>query len=168
MVNLALGSSEKVLRSRGTNFVLDRSRFDEVWVPKQALDTSTRRFVSASGGADLGQCAWVPRVRHRTHALDSPGCIRSLIQGGLQLDWALDARTGPNGVRQVPYQERVVIHPHTGRGHRTHCECVRCVAEKVQLAVNRALDALCSASGATSSASGAPVFCEIRVADPWT
>ena len=36
MVNLALGSSEIVLRSRGTNFVLERSRFDEVRVPKGA------------------------------------------------------------------------------------------------------------------------------------
>ena len=32
MVNLALGSSEIVLRSRGTKFVLERLRFDEVWV----------------------------------------------------------------------------------------------------------------------------------------
>ena len=36
MVNLALGSSEIVLRLRGTNFVLERSRFDEVSVPKGA------------------------------------------------------------------------------------------------------------------------------------
>ena len=36
MVNLALGSSEIVLRSRGTNFILERSRFDEVRVPKGA------------------------------------------------------------------------------------------------------------------------------------
>ena len=35
MVNLALGSYEKVLRSRGTNFVLERLCFDEVWVLKQ-------------------------------------------------------------------------------------------------------------------------------------
>ena len=40
MVNLALGSSEIVLRSRGTNFVLERSRFDEVWVPKLASDAA--------------------------------------------------------------------------------------------------------------------------------
>ena len=40
MVNLALGSSEIVLRSRGTNFVLERSRFDEVWVPKGAPDAA--------------------------------------------------------------------------------------------------------------------------------
>ena len=33
LVNLVLGSSEIVLRSRGTNFVLERSRFDEVRVP---------------------------------------------------------------------------------------------------------------------------------------
>ena len=39
---------------------------------------------------------------------------------------------------------------------------------EVQLAVNGAPDALCSASGATSSASGVPVFCGIRVAVPWT
>ena len=40
MVNLALGSSEIVLRSRGTNFVLERSRFDKVWVPKGAPDAA--------------------------------------------------------------------------------------------------------------------------------
>ena len=40
MVNLALGSSEIVLRSRGTNFVLERSRFDEVWVPIGAPDAA--------------------------------------------------------------------------------------------------------------------------------
>ena len=38
MVNLAIGSSEIVLKSRGTNFVLERSRFDEVWVSKEAPD----------------------------------------------------------------------------------------------------------------------------------
>ena len=38
MVNLALGGSEIVLRSRGTNFVLERSRFDKVSVPKGAPD----------------------------------------------------------------------------------------------------------------------------------
>ena len=38
MVNLALGSSEIVLKSRGTNFVLVRSRFDKVRVPKGAPD----------------------------------------------------------------------------------------------------------------------------------
>ena len=37
-VNLALGSPEIVLRSRGTNFVLEWSCFDEVWVPKLASD----------------------------------------------------------------------------------------------------------------------------------
>ena len=40
MVNLALGSLEIVFRSRGTNFVLERSCFDEVWVPKQAPDAA--------------------------------------------------------------------------------------------------------------------------------
>ena len=40
MVNLALGSSEKVLRSRGINFILERSHFDKVWVPKQAPDAA--------------------------------------------------------------------------------------------------------------------------------
>ena len=40
MVNLALSSSEIVLRSRGTNFILEWSRFDEVWVPKLALDAA--------------------------------------------------------------------------------------------------------------------------------
>ena len=40
MVNLALGSSEIVLRSRGTNFVLEQSRFDEARVPKQAPDAA--------------------------------------------------------------------------------------------------------------------------------
>ena len=40
MVNLALGSSEIVLRSSGTNFVLERSHFDEVRVPKGALDAA--------------------------------------------------------------------------------------------------------------------------------
>jgi len=38
LANLALGSSEIVLRSRGTNFVLERSHFDEVRVPKEAPD----------------------------------------------------------------------------------------------------------------------------------
>ena len=40
MVNLALGSSEIVLRSSGTNFVLERSRFDEVRVLKEAPDAA--------------------------------------------------------------------------------------------------------------------------------
>ena len=40
MVNLELGSSEKVIRSRGINFVLERSCFDEVWVPKEAPDAA--------------------------------------------------------------------------------------------------------------------------------
>ena len=40
LVNLALGSSETVLRSRGTNFVLERSCFDEVRVPKGASDAA--------------------------------------------------------------------------------------------------------------------------------
>ena len=40
MVNLALGSSETVLRSRETNFVLERSRFGVVWVPKGAPDAA--------------------------------------------------------------------------------------------------------------------------------
>jgi len=35
LVNLALGSFKKVLRSRELNFVLESSRFDEVWVLKQ-------------------------------------------------------------------------------------------------------------------------------------
>ena len=38
MANLALGSSEIVLRLRGTNFVLERSRFDEVRMHKGAPD----------------------------------------------------------------------------------------------------------------------------------
>ena len=64
MVNLALGSSEKVFRSRGTDFVLKRTCFDEVSVLKQEPDASTGHSMSASGGADLGQHAWVPWVRH--------------------------------------------------------------------------------------------------------
>jgi len=40
LLNLALGSSETVLRSRGTNFILERSRFDEVRVPKGAPDAA--------------------------------------------------------------------------------------------------------------------------------
>jgi len=71
--------------------------------------------VSASGGADLGQHVWVPRVKHRTHAPDSSGCVRSHTQGGLQFDQAPDARTGPTGVRPVPYPERVEVCPLTGR-----------------------------------------------------
>jgi len=42
--------------------------------------------MSASSGADLGQHDRVPRVRHRTHAPNSPRCIGSLTQGGLQDD----------------------------------------------------------------------------------
>ena len=40
MVNLPLDSSEIVLRSRETNFVLERSRFDKVRVPKGASDAA--------------------------------------------------------------------------------------------------------------------------------
>ena len=40
MVNLALGSSEIVLRSRETNFVLEQSRFDGVWMPIGAPDAA--------------------------------------------------------------------------------------------------------------------------------
>ena len=158
MVNLALGSSKKVLRLRGTNFVLERSSFDEVWMPKEASDAAP------SGGADFGQHGWVPRVRHWTHALDSLGWIRSYTHRGLQLTRAPDS---PRSVRSHTQGGlKVSLTPDDGTGLTEGASGV--LLEKVQLAINGAPDALCSASGATLSASGAPIFSGKWLAGPWT
>ena len=77
LVNLALGSSEIVLRSKGTNFVLERSRFDEVWVLKLALDAAPDALWVRLVRSLAVKSAWVPRVRHRTLAPDAPGSVRS-------------------------------------------------------------------------------------------
>jgi len=100
--------------------------------------------VSVSGEVDSSQSDWVPRVRHQTLATDSPGSVRSHTQGGCKFPLTLDGATGPTeGASSA-------------------------LSERVQLAVNVSPDARCSASGATLSASGAPVFSVKRLAGPWT
>jgi len=81
---------------------------------------------------------------HQTHATDPLGCVRSRTQRGLQITLTPNAGTGPT------------------------VSASDVLSEVVQLAVNGAPDALCSASGAASSASGAPVLCGKQVAGPWT
>ena len=146
MVNLALGSSEKVLRSREPNFILESLRFDEVLVEKVAPDAAVP-LLARPVSADLSQRVTVPRVRHWTHTPDPPECVRSLTQRGLQFALSPDA---------------VWVR------HRTLFGASGAWRLQVQLAVNGAPDALRSASGATLSASGALVFYGIRVAGPWT
>ena len=63
--------------------------------------------MSASGEVDSSQSDWVPRVRHRTLAPDSPGSVRSYTQGGLQETRAPVASTGLARERPVPYLGRV-------------------------------------------------------------
>jgi len=87
LVNLALGSSEKVLRLREPNFVLESSRFDEVLVEKQHRMLASNAAVSLLARpmcANLESTRQVPSVRHRTHAPDSTGCVRFCTQRGLQ------------------------------------------------------------------------------------
>ena len=130
LVNLALGSSEKVLRSRGTNFVLERSHFDEVWVPKQALDAApdalwaclvVLTWVSVPGCLGLGTGR-----THRTHR----GVSDPLLREVCKLDRAPDTRTEPTVVRPVPYPERVAVYPLTGHWHWTHYACVQCTISR--------------------------------------
>ena len=75
-------------------------------------------------------------------------------------------------VRPVPYLERVAKLFLTGRDlsetsdNRRSVRCEEVL--QVQLAVAVAPDTLQSASGATSSVSGALILFGIRVAGPWT
>ena len=120
--------------------------------------------MSASGEADLSRRGWVPRVRRRTLAPDSPGSVRSHTQGGLQLTLAPDS---PGSVRS-----------HTQGGCKfslTPDDDTRptegafgALSEAVRLVINVSPDALCSASGATLRACSAPVFKRKQLADPWT
>jgi len=82
----------------------------------------------------------VPRVRHRTLAPDSQRSVPSHTQGGFKFSLTPDDGTGPTEGASGA------------------------LSEEVQLAVNEAPDALCSASGATLSASGAPVLCGKQLA----
>ena len=63
----------------------------------------------------MGQRVWVLRVRHRTHAPDPLGCVRSHTQRGMKFDRAPDACSGPTMVRLAPYPERLEVCPLTGR-----------------------------------------------------
>ena len=131
-------------------------------------ETTRDAGTGRSGGADLGQRIKVPRVRHRTHR----GASDPIPKEVCRLSFAPNARTEPTVVRPVPYPERYESLP----SHRTRSGWVTGPTVgasgvwqvKVQLAINGAPDALRSASGATLSASGAPVFWGIRVAGPWT
>ena len=97
MVNLALGSSERVLRSREPNFVLERSIFDEVLVLRShrtQTPDAVEPLLAPPVSADLGQRIPVSRVRHRTHAPDSPGCVRSRTKSDEDIT-PLDAQDDP-------------------------------------------------------------------------
>jgi len=100
-----------------------------------------RTHRGASGALPTEVCRM---IGHRTHAPDLPRCVRSRTPRGLQFTLSPDTGTGPtmraSGVLSV----------------------------ELQLAVNGEPDALCTASGATLSTSGAPIFFGIRVASPWT
>ena len=82
------------------------------------------------------------RPGHRTLASDSLGSIRSHTHGGCRFTLTPDNATGPTeGASDA-------------------------LSERVQLVVNVSPDARCSVSGATLSASGAPVFSVKWLAGP--
>ena len=83
--------------------------------------------------ADLGQRVEVPRVRHRTHRGASGPVPREVCNSPSHwtlCGWDTGPSVGASGARRL----------------------------QVQLAINGVPDALQSTSGATLSASGAPVF----------
>jgi len=136
LVNLALGSSKKVLRSREPNFILESSRFNEVLVERQHRTQQchcwrvrcmlTRVSVSKCLGLGTGRT-------HRTRQGASSLLPREVCN--------LSSRRMLSGWNTGPW----LLHPVLG-------------GLQVQLAVNRAPDTLQSASGATLSAFGGEIF----------
>ena len=90
MLILALGSLERVLRSRGSNYVLESSRFDEVLIDfrhwKLASNTTIGLFVRPVYAGDELACH-VSRVWHRT----LPGVSVPLPKEHVKRVYALDA-----------------------------------------------------------------------------
>jgi len=127
LVNLALGSSERVLRSREPNFILESSRFNEVWVLRQRRTQAPNALLVRPVGADFvsaprclglatghthrtrqGAFGPIPREgcslpSHQMQTPDPLECVRSLTQRGLHIALSPD---------------KVLVR------HQTHCRCV--------------------------------------------
>ena len=94
MSNLALGSLEEVLRSRGSNFILESSRFDEVLIEsrhrKLASDTTGELFVRPVY-TGFGLACHVSRDRHQMRAPDLRCVCVPLPTEGVKLVSSPDA-----------------------------------------------------------------------------
>ena len=90
MLNLAVRSSKRVLRLRGSSFVLESLWFDEVLIEFRhrtlASDTIVGLFVRLVLIGVEPACH-MSRVWHRTHAPDASRCVRSLTQRGCKMSF---------------------------------------------------------------------------------